>query len=87
MSDTPAPAPTVAPAPTIIEEPVPITDDGDHDLFAHIINKADQMKGYVMGEAVRALCGKVWVPTRDPERFPLCPTCKEILAQIHAERP
>jgi len=25
-----------------------------------------------------ALCGKVWVPSRDPERFPVCPECKEI---------
>jgi hypothetical protein len=24
------------------------------------------------------LCGKVWVPVRDPARFPICPTCKEI---------
>ncbi len=28
--------------------------------------------------AVRALCGKEWVPGRDPKRYPLCPTCKEI---------
>jgi len=27
---------------------------------------------------VRALCGKEWVPGRDPKRYPLCPTCKEI---------
>ena len=25
-----------------------------------------------------ALCGKVWVPGRDPNKFPVCPTCKEI---------
>ena len=22
--------------------------------------------------------GKVWVPSRDPERFPVCPECQEI---------
>jgi hypothetical protein len=27
---------------------------------------------------VRALCGKVWVPGRDPQKYPICPTCKEI---------
>jgi hypothetical protein len=32
----------------------------------------------VMGTPVVALCGKVWVPSRDPERFPVCPECKEI---------
>jgi hypothetical protein len=31
----------------------------------------------VMGTPVVALCGKVWVPSRDPERFPVCPECKE----------
>ena len=30
------------------------------------------------GTAVRALCGKEWVPGRDPARYGLCPTCKEI---------
>ena len=25
-----------------------------------------------------ALCGKVWVPGRDPNKFPVCPMCKEI---------
>jgi hypothetical protein len=32
----------------------------------------------VLGTPVTALCGKVWVPSRDPSRFPICPTCKEI---------
>ena len=32
----------------------------------------------VMGTPVVALCGKVWVPSRAPEKFPVCPECKEI---------
>jgi hypothetical protein len=89
MSDPePSAVPTIAPviAPTIIEEreTLPVDADGDHDRFAHVVKKDDQMKGYVMGESVTALCGKVWVPTRDPERYPVCPTCKEILGQIRA---
>jgi hypothetical protein len=32
----------------------------------------------VLGTPVIALCGKVWVPSRDPERFPVCPECKKI---------
>jgi hypothetical protein len=32
----------------------------------------------VTGQPVTALCGKVWVPGRDPSRFPLCGTCREI---------
>jgi hypothetical protein len=31
----------------------------------------------VMGTPVVALCGKVWVPSRDPEKYPVCPECKE----------
>ena len=34
-------------------------------------------RAYVTGEAIQALCGKKWIPTRDPTRFPICPTCKE----------
>ena len=36
------------------------------------------MESALSGEPVTALCGKVWVPGRDPEKFPVCPTCKEI---------
>jgi Protein of unknown function (DUF3039) len=32
----------------------------------------------VNGTPVIALCGKVWVPSRDPERYPICPECKKI---------
>ena len=36
------------------------------------------VEGIVTGTAVRALCGKEWVPGRNPSRYGLCPTCKEI---------
>ena len=36
------------------------------------------VEGMVNRTAVRALCGKEWVPGRDPSRYGLCPTCKEI---------
>ena len=35
-----------------------------------------------MGTPVIALCGKVWVPTRSPEKYPVCPECKEIWESI-----
>jgi len=28
------------------------------------------------------LCGKVWVPSRDPQKFPVCPECKEIYESL-----
>lgn len=54
------------------------TDDGDHERFSHYVEKAKLTEALVMGTPVVALCGKVWVPSRDPERFPVCPECKEI---------
>jgi outer membrane lipoprotein SlyB len=51
-------------------------DEGDSGQLAHIIRKSDQMRAYVGGEAVTALCGKRWVPTRDPEKYPVCPECR-----------
>lgn len=60
----------------------PQTDDGDHDRFAHYVDKSKLTAAYVEGTPVRALCGKLWVPSRDPDRYPLCPTCKEIVEQV-----
>ncbi len=75
---TTAPAPVQAPVETPVETPSrPVTDDGDHDRFAHYARKDDVARAYVTGEAIVALCGKKWVPTRDPQNYPVCPTCKE----------
>ena len=56
------------------------TDAGDHDRFAHYVKKADILRANVEGVAVIALCGKKWIPNRDPSRYPVCPSCKEIMA-------
>jgi hypothetical protein len=53
-------------------------DDGDHERFSHYVPRDKLMEAMVNGTPVRALCGKLWVPSRDPERFPVCPQCKEI---------
>jgi hypothetical protein len=61
-----------------LTRPVEQEDDGDHDRFAHYIKKEKIVESAVTGKAVRALCGKKWVPSRDPQKFPICPICKEI---------
>lgn len=33
----------------------------------------------VNGTPVTALCGFVWVPSRNPDNYPLCPACKSIV--------
>lgn len=58
------------------------TDDGDHERFAHYVRKDKIMESAVTGKPVIALCGKVWVPNRDPEKFPICPDCKKIFEQL-----
>lgn len=52
-------------------------DVDDHDELTHIIHKKDYYKGYVLGEEVEALCGKKWVPFRDPELFEVCEVCQK----------
>jgi hypothetical protein len=42
------------------------------------VQKDKIVESSVMGTPLIALCGKVWVPSRDPKRYPVCPTCKEI---------
>ena len=40
-----------------------------------------------MGTSVKALCGKVWVPTRSPEQFPPCPDCKAAWEKLLENKP
>jgi Protein of unknown function (DUF3039) len=62
---------------TPVHTPAPVDSGGDHDRFAHYCRKDDVARAYITGEAIEALCGKKWVPSRDPSRYPVCPTCKE----------
>ncbi|WP_029068691.1 DUF3039 domain-containing protein [Jonesia quinghaiensis] len=60
------------------EETVEQTEPGDHERFAHYVRKERIMDSALSGKPVIALCGKVWIPGRDPQKFPVCPICKEI---------
>ena len=66
----------------LLTRPVPEEDDGGHDRFAHYVKKDKIVESAVTGKSVRALCGKKWIPSRDPEKYPICPTCKEIHAGL-----
>ena len=66
-------------------EAVPqVAEPGDHERFSHYVRKEKILESALSGEPVTALCGKVWVPGRDPEKFPVCPTCKEIYQGLRA---
>jgi hypothetical protein len=57
-------------------------DEGDHDRYSHYVKKDKILTSALSGKPVIALCGKVWVPGRDPEKFPVCPTCKDIYEKL-----
>jgi Protein of unknown function (DUF3039) len=61
-------------------------DDGDHERFSHYVPKDKLTEAMVMGTPVVALCGKVWVPSRDPQKFPVCPQCKEIWESLRDDK-
>jgi hypothetical protein len=47
------------------------TENGDHDVFAHYAPKDEVTRAMVEGIPIVALCGKVWIPFRNPEKYPV----------------
>jgi Protein of unknown function (DUF3039) len=81
MSTTPLDSPGLSGG-TLLEERTSSTDDGDHERFAHYVEKDKIVESAVLGSPVKALCGKVWVPNRDPSKFPVCPDCERIIKEL-----
>ena len=57
-------------------------EPGDHERFSHYVPKDKILESAMTGQPVKALCGKKWLPGRDPEKFPVCPTCKAIYEKM-----
>jgi len=66
----------------------PITEEiletGEPSM-AHIVKTepgedavAKVLEARIYGTPLEALCGHVWVPSRDPKQLPLCDKCKDI---------
>lgn len=71
---------------TVVDERTDMrTEEGDHEKFSHYVPKDELTEAMIMGHPVVALCGKVWVPSRDPERFPVCPECKDIWESLDGD--
>lgn len=60
-------------------------EPGDHERFSHYVKKEKILESAMTGKPVKALCGKKWTPGRDPEKFPVCPTCKAIYERLRQE--
>lgn len=65
---------------TPVDTPTPVTTDGDgdHDRFTHIVKGEELVDSMVEGQPLMALCGKTWVPSRDPDRYPVCKMCIDV---------
>jgi hypothetical protein len=71
--------------PAVVE---PITEripETGEPVVAHIVKTgpdedaaAKILEARINGTPIEALCGHVWVPSRDPKQLPLCDVCKEI---------
>jgi hypothetical protein len=69
----------------------PDLDEGEGRV-AHIIHSRGKAGGkvleaFVEGTPVEALCGKVFVPSRDPKPLPVCSRCKAIKDEIQGLAP
>lgn len=61
------------------------TTETDEPTSAHIVKTkrgenaaAVVLEARIMGTPIEALCGFVWVPSRDPKQLPICEQCKNI---------
>ena len=75
---TTSPTPTTT---TLVDERSE-TEDGP---VAHIVRTlpgedaaAKVLQARIEGTPLEALCGHVWVPSRDPKQLPVCQRCKDI---------
>jgi hypothetical protein len=61
------------------------TDTGEGDGYAHYARKEEITRAAIEGGTIVALCGFRFPPIRDPQRFPVCPRCKELAAMLWGE--
>lgn len=57
-------------------------DEEGNEKLAHYAESGAVTRAYVLGTPVHALCGKVFVPSRDPEKLRKCPICIEIMEAL-----
>lgn len=69
-----------------VEEQTRKDDTGDNDRYAHYVSRERLEQARLTGRPVIALCGKVWIPRRNPENYPVCPECKRVYAQMGSGR-
>jgi hypothetical protein len=58
------------------------SDTREGDGYAHYARKEEITRAAIEGGTITALCGFKFSPVRDPQRFPVCPKCKELAAML-----
>lgn len=81
----------------VITTPIQSTDHSTTEMdesgtprLAHIVRcppdhksvNAYLMAAMIEGFEVEALCGKVWIPSRDPKKYPVCEPCIDEASNI-----
>ena len=81
---------TTAPTPTLTPDTDEVLQTGE-PTAAHIVKTdpgesaaAKVLEARIYGTPLEALCGHVWVPSRDPKQLPLCEKCKGIYEMYRA---
>ena len=84
------PAPLTAGQVDVVEETERVLQTGE-PAAAHIVKTepgesaaAKVLEARIYGTPLEALCGHVWIPSRDPKQLPLCEECKSIYEMYRA---
>jgi hypothetical protein len=74
-----------------VDETTETTEQTGEPTAAHIVKvgpgenaAAVVLEARIMGTPVEALCGFVWVPSRDPKQLPVCEECKSIYSMYRS---
>lgn len=71
--------------PAQVQPDTDIIPETGEPVVAHIVKTepgenaaAKVLEARINGTPIEALCGHVWVPSRDPKQVPMCERCREI---------
>lgn len=81
---------------TLLEEQPVIKETNEESHFTHIVNPPNNLHIWVPGMEIqemvniakrkelplKALCGFVFVPKNDPEKYPACPECISVAGDL-----
>jgi hypothetical protein len=55
---------------------------GGSDGFSHVVPEGLLTDSIIASKSIRALCGYVFVPSRDPDNHPMCLVCAQIFVEF-----